>query len=211
MANPPVRNGVERTAALGGGAPVRGQERRSASRIMLVASVEAEEITNGIRRSARTSDVSVDGCYLDAINPSSPGTRIRLDLTKGNETRHLLDVVTCAHQHMGMGVSFMELRPGAREIVQSWIAESESGKARPAPSSSAQIPATGIPKDRRTALRVERLVQILVKKGLLPQSEHFKLELGHQIGSPSKHTPHATLSQELRCGRWAVSLRATSS
>jgi hypothetical protein len=171
MANQPVRNGVERNAALGGGAPVLDEERRSASRIMLVASVEAEEITNGISLSARTSDVSVHGCYLDTLNPFSPGTRIRVHLTKGNQTFHSLGVVTYTHQGMGMGVAFMEISPGAREIVQGWIAELESGKARPAHSSSAQLPATGIPNDGRTTLRVERLMQILGKKGVLTQEE----------------------------------------
>ena len=171
MANQPVRNGVERTAALGRGAPVADLERRSVSRSMLVASVEAEEITNGISLSARTSDVSVHGCYLDTINPFSPGTRIRVHLTKGNETFHSLGVVTYTHQGMGMGVAFMEISPEAREIVQGWIAELESGKARPAPSSSAQIPAAGIPNDGRITLRVERLMQILVKKGVLTQEE----------------------------------------
>ena len=171
MANQPVRNGVERTGALGGGASVADQDRRSESRIMLVASVEAEEITNGISLSARTSDVSVHGCYLDTINPFSPGTRIRVHLTKGNETFHSLGVVTNTHPGMGMGVAFMEISPEAREIVQRWIAELESGQARPAPSSSTQIPATGIPNDSRITLRVERLMQILLKKGVLTQEE----------------------------------------
>jgi hypothetical protein len=171
MANQPVKNGVERTAALRGGAPVAEQERRLASRIMFVASVEAEEIANGITLSARTSDVSVHGCYLDTLNPFSPGTRIRVHLTKGNETFDSLGVVTYAHQGMGMGVAFMEISPEARAIVQGWISESESGRGRPARSSSAQIPAPGISNDSRTTLRVERLMQILVKKGLLTQEE----------------------------------------
>ena len=114
MANHPIRNDVKRTAGLGGGASVADEDRRSASRIMLVASVEAEEVTSGISLSARTSDVSVHGCYLDTINPFSPGTRIRVHLTKGNETFHSLAVVTYAHQGMGMGVAFMEISPEAR-------------------------------------------------------------------------------------------------
>jgi hypothetical protein len=37
--------------------------------------------------------------------------------------------------------------------------------------SSAQIPVAGIPNDGRTTLRIERLMQILVEKGLLTQEE----------------------------------------
>src|SRR5882762_9521668 len=120
MANHPIRNRVERTAAPGERASVAEQDRRLASRNMLVASAEAEELTSGVNLSARTSDVSVHGCYLDTINPFSPGTRIRVHLTKGNQTFHSLGVVTYTHQGMGMGVAFMEISPQAREIVQRW-------------------------------------------------------------------------------------------
>jgi hypothetical protein len=176
MANQPVRNGVKRTAALGGGALVADPDRRLLSRIMLVASVEAEELTNGISLSARTSDISVHGCYLDTINPFSTGTRIRVHLTKGNETFHSLAIVTYAHQNMGMGIAFMEISPEAREIIQKWIAELESGKAPLAPSSPARNPATANSEDGRAALPVERLIQILVKKGVLTQEEVRRIE-----------------------------------
>jgi PilZ domain-containing protein len=171
MSNQPVRNGVEQTGALGGSARVADQDRRLAPRIMLVASVEAEELTNGISLSARTADISVHGCYLDTINPFSPATRIRVHLTKGNETFHSLAVVTYAHQGMGMGIAFMEISPEGREIIQGWIAELESGKAPLAPSGPAQNPAAANPEDGRAPFPVERLIQILVKKGVLTQEE----------------------------------------
>jgi len=138
---------------------------------MLVASVEAEEITNGISLSARTSDVSVQGCYLDTINPFPPGTGIRVHLTKGNETVHSLAVVTYAHQGLGMGVAFTEISQDAREIIERWIADLGSGNPSPAFSRSIRNPPPGISNDDRTTSPVERLVQILVKKRLLTHEE----------------------------------------
>ncbi len=175
MANQPVRNGVKRTAALGGGALVAEPDRRLVSRIMLVASVEAEELTNGISLSARTSDISVHGCYLDTINPFSTGTRIRVHLTKGNETFHSLAIVTYAHQGMGMGIAFMEISQEAREIIQGWIAEMESGQAPLVPLRSAQNPAPANSNEGRPTLRVERLIHVLVKKGLLTHEEEQRI------------------------------------
>jgi len=138
---------------------------------MLVASVEAEEITNGISLSARTSDVSVHGCYLDTINSFSPGTRIRIHLTKANETVHSLAVVSYAHQGLGMGVAFTEISQDAREIIERWIADLEKDNPSPAFSRSVRNPAPGISIDDGTTSRVERLVEILVKKGLLTLEE----------------------------------------
>jgi hypothetical protein len=171
MANHLIRNRVERTAAFGERAPVAEQDRRLASRNMLVASVEAEEIKSGMRISARTSDVSVHGCYLDTINAFSPGTRIRIHLTKANETVHSLAVVTYAHQGLGMGVAFTEIGQDAREIIQRWIADLEKDNPSPAFSKSIRNPAPGTSIEDGTTSRVERLVEILVKKGLLTLEE----------------------------------------
>ena len=171
MANHPVRNRVERTSAPGERAAVAEPDRRMASRNMLVASVEAEELTSGVNLSARTSDVSVHGCYLDTINPFSPGTRIRVHLTKGNETVHSLAVVTYAHTGLGMGVAFTEISEDSREIIERWVADLERGNPSPAFSRSIRNSAPGISKDDRTTSRVEQLVQILVKKRLLTHEE----------------------------------------
>jgi len=171
MANHPIRNRVERAAAPGERASVVEQDRRLASRNMLVASVEAEEIKSGMRISARTSDVSVYGCYLDTINTFSPGTPIRVHLTKANETVHSLAVVTYAHQGLGMGVAFTEINQDAREIIQRWIADLEKGNPSPAFSRSVRNPAPETSIDDGTTSHVERLVEILVKKGLLTLEE----------------------------------------
>jgi PilZ domain len=171
MANHPIRNGVVRSGERRERAPVAEQDRRSAPRNMLVASAEAEELASGMSLSARTSDISAHGCYLDTINPFSAGTRIRVHLTKGNEIFHSLALVVYAHVGMGMGIAFTEITSDAREIIHRWIAELESGKTSLAPLISGQTPDRGISNDERTPLRLERLVQILVKRGLLTQEE----------------------------------------
>ena len=167
MANHPVKDGVVRTAAQGGGALVAEQDRRLTSRNTLVASVKAEDLAGGISLSARTCDVSVHGCYLDTINPFSTGTRIRVHLTKGNETFHSLAVVVYVHYGLGMGVAFTEISPSAREMIQRWMAGQEGGNSLQPPLNSEQNPIPGAPKDARATLPIERLLQILVTKGLL--------------------------------------------
>jgi hypothetical protein len=152
-------------------AQIAEEDRRSASRNMLVASAEAEELTHGVSLSARTSDISVHGCYLDTLNPFSPGTRIRVHLTKGNETFHSLAIVTYAHEGMGMGIAFTEISQQAREMIQKWIADVDSGTELTAYSSSEQNSVREIFSDKPTTCCMERLLQILVKKGVLTQEE----------------------------------------
>jgi hypothetical protein len=171
MANHPIRNRIERTDVSGERVSVAEQDRRLTSRNSLVASVDAEESNSGMRISARTSDVSVHGCFLDTINTFSPGTQIRIHLTKANETVHSLAVVTYAHQGLGMGVAFTEISQDAREIIQRWIADLEKDNPSPAFSRSVRNPAPETSMDDGTTSHVERLVEILVKKGLLTLEE----------------------------------------
>jgi hypothetical protein len=171
MANHLVNDEVAPTSARREHAQDLEQERRVARRNPLVASVEAEELTSGMSLSARTSDVSVHGCYLDTLNPFSPGSRIRVHLTKGNETFHSLAVVVYVHEGLGMGVAFREISTSAREMIQRWMAELDGGGSVQTPSNSEQNPISGIPKDRGTTLPIERLIHILVTKGLLTQEE----------------------------------------
>ena len=46
------------------------QDKRSGIRIPLIADVEVTEVATGARLSARTSDISRTGCYIDTLNPT---------------------------------------------------------------------------------------------------------------------------------------------
>jgi PilZ domain len=147
------------------------EERRSANRHPLVVTAEAEELTTGIKLPGRISDLSVYGCYLDTMNPFSPGSRIRIRLSKGNEIFQSLALVIYSHDALGMGISFTDVNPGAQEILQRWLAEPAGVKPAEMSANSRQDAATGARDDRLKALQFERLVQILANKGVLTQEE----------------------------------------
>ena len=151
------------------------QERRAASRKMLVASAEAEELTSGARVHSRTSDVSTRGCYLDTINPFATGTRVRIHLTKGNEIFDSLAVVSNAREGMGMGVEFTETSQAAREMIERWIVNAESGGTSGPSSSPAWSELPEIPNNKDINLRLERLAHVLAKKGVLSEEELWEI------------------------------------
>jgi thiamine phosphate synthase YjbQ (UPF0047 family) len=144
------------------------QERRAAFRHALVVTAEAEELPRGIKLPARISDLSVHGCYLDTLNPFVPGTRLRIRLMKDNETFHSLAVVVYSHNGMGMGVAFTDVDPGARETIQKWLTKLVADKQVQTHSNSQQDSVPGASDDSGM---IERLVHILVNKGLLTQEE----------------------------------------
>ena len=60
-------------------------ERRSAPRYPMVLAAQVLELPRGAKLSARSSDISRTGCYIDTLNPSPVGTKVRLRLTHNEE------------------------------------------------------------------------------------------------------------------------------
>src|SRR5207244_11500280 len=60
--------------------------RREAPLHPFIASAEETDLASGARLSARVSELSLKGCYLDTLNPFPKGTRIRLVIFYGGET-----------------------------------------------------------------------------------------------------------------------------
>jgi hypothetical protein len=99
------------------------QNRRSADRVSLVLVAEVTEVDSGARLSARTSDVSRTGCYIDTLNPTPSGTVVRVKLTREGEELELLARIVYVSPRLGMGVRFDEsITPSQLAILDRWIA-----------------------------------------------------------------------------------------
>jgi hypothetical protein len=100
------------------------QERRSAGRKQLILSVEVVEVHSGARVSARTSDVSRTGCYVDTLNPVPTGTVVRVKFAQEGQELDLLARVVYLSPHLGMGVRFDEsITPAQLAVLDRWLAE----------------------------------------------------------------------------------------
>jgi hypothetical protein len=57
-------------------------DRRGADRYPLVLLAEVTELMSGTRLSARTSDISRTGCFVDTLQPVPKGTAVYITLTQ---------------------------------------------------------------------------------------------------------------------------------
>src|SRR5690349_8292683 len=114
-------------------------ERREARRYAFIAPAELIDIDGNTRISARTTDISVQGCYIDTLNPFPVGTRVRLQFTKNNERAEFRAKVTSCHMGSGMGLLFERLTPAQRKTITSWLdsASSPAETSFSAPASTA--------------------------------------------------------------------------
>ena len=141
-------------------------ERRCAARTQFIAPVELVEMRSGSRFHARTSDLSLQGCYVDTLNPLPVGSAVRVQIQRAGLILDVLANVSSRHVGSGMGLVFGEITGAQRAVLKNWLGELGL-PPRTVFENSFPTPSTGSPE----ADCAVRLVQMLVRKGLLSQSE----------------------------------------
>jgi hypothetical protein len=96
-------------------------ERRRSPRYPFIAEAEAIEISSDTKLVAKTSDLSLGGCFLDMLNPTPQGTEVRVRISHEGATFTALGRVAFILPNMGMGVSFTRIEQDQQAILQKWI------------------------------------------------------------------------------------------
>lgn len=105
---------------------LQGSDRREVPRYPFVASAEETDVSTQTKLSARVSELSLRGCYLDMLNPFPKATEIRLAIFHGDAKFTPLATVVYSQPHMGMGILFKAVEPGPLEVLRTWLTESSS-------------------------------------------------------------------------------------
>ncbi|HXY00921.1 MAG TPA: PilZ domain-containing protein [Candidatus Limnocylindrales bacterium] len=96
-------------------------ERRGAPRYPMVLAADVVELPRGARLSARTSDISRTGCYVDTLNPVPQGSKVRLRITHHDEVFEAIGRVVYVSYGLGMGVAFENVTPEEQAKLDRWI------------------------------------------------------------------------------------------
>jgi hypothetical protein len=146
------------------------RERRIAARSLFVAPVEVVDMRSGSRVEARTSDLSIQGCYVDTLNPLPIDSAVRVHIQHDEHVLDVLATVSSRHLGSGMGLMFADMTPAQREMVNNWLTER---RLPPRETFGGAVPPS-LQRHRMAegdATYVIRLVQAFVRKGLLSQPE----------------------------------------
>ena|SRR5579862_2356612 len=97
-------------------------DRRVAPRYPLIILAEVTDDLSSTKFTARTSDVSRTGCYIDMLKPLPRGTQIHVRLHNQQETFESKAVVMYVSPGLGIGVAFAE-DVGAKnlETLDRWL------------------------------------------------------------------------------------------
>src|SRR5713226_9045127 len=103
--------------------PLQPANQRSVRRCPLVASAEVTELRSGALLSARTSELSLGGCYVDAHSPFTEGTLVELRILRDQGVFETKAKVVYCDPRFGMGLAFTETTPDQRSLLEAWLAE----------------------------------------------------------------------------------------
>jgi len=149
-------------------------ERRLKKRHAFSATAEITELTSGACLKSRAADLSMQGCYLDSLNPFAVGTRIRVRINWEGAELTCAAVVRDSQPGLGMGVFFAGLDDVRKGILHRWIDKLDStgtvDSALAVSEGSKPVPAVELKE--KLALK---LIDLLQKKGLLNTSEVSEL------------------------------------
>ena len=99
------------------------QIQRCEPRYPFIASAELVEEDSGARMDSRISDLSLNGCYVDTVNPLPGGTLVRLRIFTETHSFEAPATVVHSQAFLGMGVKFREVQPRFEEVLRLWLPE----------------------------------------------------------------------------------------
>ena len=102
-------------------------EQHRAVRHRFVARVDVVDIDSERQIVARTSNLSVFGCFIETDSPLPRGAKIRMRITHRGAIFAALGQVSNSRL-AGMGVQFVSIEPAQQQILENWLAQLRSGE-----------------------------------------------------------------------------------
>jgi PilZ domain len=105
---------------------MRSELRRS-PRYPFYASAEIVELKTSTLLTARTSELSRYGAYMDMMNPLPIGTAVKILIAYNEQAFEAAGRVIYSQPNMGMGVAFESIEPGKLETLEKWLNQLQAG------------------------------------------------------------------------------------
>lgn len=108
-----------------------GQNRRSPEkpRYPFVAQAELSENAFQTRLFARVTEISVNGCYLDMMNPLPTGTEVFVKIFTTEDFFESAATVVYSQPNLGMGLAFHDVSRHFLPSLQKWLLEAMQAAA----------------------------------------------------------------------------------
>jgi c-di-GMP-binding flagellar brake protein YcgR len=125
-----VKNVIFMDEHLSKGTPrsISVRDRRYAIRHPFAADAEFIDLEAGTSGSGVTSDLSMGGCFVCTSKPLPLNSRVRLRLTRKDQTVEALTVVRIVKPRIGMGIEFLDVEEKHHATLERWLEQLRQGR-----------------------------------------------------------------------------------
>lgn len=113
--------------------PPSSPQRRT-PRFPFSASAEIIRLETRASESTRVNELSLYGCYLDAIIPLPRGSQVIVKIFSGQEVFEATATIVYSQPTLGMGLAFREVKPAFLAVLQKWLRHALEKQNAPPPS-----------------------------------------------------------------------------
>jgi hypothetical protein len=96
-------------------------DRRRTPRYPFIADAEIMHKSSGASMFARTTDISLYGCFLDMAQPLPNGSQIAIKIFTGGDFLEAQASVVYSQPNLGVGVAFWEVKPHFLPTLKKWL------------------------------------------------------------------------------------------
>lgn len=93
-----------------------------ATRYPFAASIELTDVRSERHVAARTSNLSLFGCYVRTTTPFPVGTKVTLRITHEGASFTAWGKVVYFKPNAGMGLVFANIEPTHQTVLEKWVA-----------------------------------------------------------------------------------------
>jgi len=97
------------------------RDRRYAIRYPFAADVEVIDLESGAHAEGVTSDLSMGGCFVCTSRPLVVNARVRITLSRKEQSVQALAIVRIVKPRIGMGVEFIDLDATHHQTLSRWL------------------------------------------------------------------------------------------
>jgi len=103
-------------------------ERRRSPRYPFAATAEIFDEKENARTSSQVSDLSLQGCYVEVLNPFPQGTNVFVEIYTETEFLEVHATVAFLKPKTGMGLTFNEIQPCFTTVLNKWLGKAVTKK-----------------------------------------------------------------------------------
>ena len=104
------------------------ENRRRTPRYPFVAVAELVEKGTQVGLSARVTELSLYGCYVETVDPLAQGTELKIKLYANGKFFEAHAVIAYSQPKLGFGLSFQNVNPHFLSVLRQWLIEAAQTK-----------------------------------------------------------------------------------